>query len=274
MDGSESTAAALNDLGHVAGPAQTESGYWNGALWRDGQIVDLGGIGDLGRVSDINDQDVVVGSDWGPHRAFLWRDGQRSWLAGLPDTTWSEAVAINDSEQVAGKTGAFESWGFFWESGQMLKLAKYSDLGTYQPVAINDHGQVAGLLLGLYDQSFVWNPPGSESSVASFAMTARSETEVAAASHEPLNPGGGRWNRIQDINSHGETVSMAEIAVFHGDAVVSVGDEGRRVLDFFLEDRSWDITGVRSLNDRGQILAGGSNSESGRKGVLLLTPLR
>ncbi len=189
----------LNDNGVVVGVSENgaidpATGYpeYHAAVWRDGQIQDLGTFG--GTVSQafaVNNRGQVVGvaansvpdqytNDIGPctpincwtvttqQRAFLW---QGAGLQDLGTLGGNDAVAlyVNNRGQVAGvsftnttpnpTTGFPTQDGFLWDRGRMIDLGTLG--GTVSRVfRLNNRGQVVGRsnLAGDQDwHGFLWD---------------------------------------------------------------------------------------------------------------------
>ena len=160
-----SSATAINNLGQVVGSSIPAAGEQHAVLWRDGRMTDLGGfqpeainnlgqivgqdgndaaIWDHGRVTRLNN---LAGSDgsyatatsnrgriagyavfpsgMAINRAVMWRGGVPTELGAPPGYSMSQALAINDRDQVVG-------WSSIW------------DTGTWQAVLWN-HGAITGL---------------------------------------------------------------------------------------------------------------------------------
>jgi probable HAF family extracellular repeat protein len=102
-------ANGINEAGWVVGYSLTTvpgSGFYHAALWRDGQVIDLGGGSVHSFANDINNAGQAVGSQ--DNRAVLWTaDLQRLDLAALvddlpPAMVLSNAMSVNDAGQITG----------------------------------------------------------------------------------------------------------------------------------------------------------------------------
>ena len=62
-------------------------------------------------------------------------------IGTMPGTTSSQAVAINNNNQIAGFCDAWEH-AFFWEDGAFTDIGSFG--GTVRPCAINENGQITG----------------------------------------------------------------------------------------------------------------------------------
>lgn len=188
----------LNDLGHGVGIATYnalgDSGepLYNAAIWKDGQIHDLGTLGGKASLAHaVNNHDQAAGwalnqapaatNIWEDYpwpfgtqqRAVLWDNGQIQDLGTLGGPgAW--ASAINDKGQIigqsytdiaSGRPKSVNGWnwsrpvaGFIWEKGQMTDLGNVG--GTYMlPTRINSNGEVIGFMSTKGDSiahGFLW----------------------------------------------------------------------------------------------------------------------
>lgn len=155
LGGTYSYSKAINDLGQVAGNAQTASGGYRAFRWTpSGGIQDLGTLGGRwSNASAINNLGWVVGyalaGNGLTYHAFLWtpsRGVQDLGTLGEPYNQDSLAFAINNRGEVAGESrgGANGTHPFLWTpSGGMQDLGTLGGPDAYS-VAINERGQVAG----------------------------------------------------------------------------------------------------------------------------------
>jgi probable HAF family extracellular repeat protein len=149
-----SYAAAINNLGHVAGyvagPAEDGTLRWRPALWRDGQVIELGTLGGQYSVgTDLNDLDAVVGQSHdvgGRYQAFVWREGEMTPL-GPPAREVSYAAAINNLGDVVGSAyGSDQAPGLhavLWQDGAEIDLGAPRN-GYSVAFDINDAGDIVG----------------------------------------------------------------------------------------------------------------------------------
>ena len=183
LGGDVSSAADINESGHIVGSSETSSGDTHAFLiepedndadgnpdtWYSGTnginelMIDLGTLGGAySYASDINNSAQVVG--WstnlsGESHAFLWEDlnanglsdpGEMIDLGTLPGGTSSYARDINDLGQVVGYSN---SHAFLWEDLNANGLSdpgEMIDLGTLggdfsQAYGINNLGQIVGV---------------------------------------------------------------------------------------------------------------------------------
>jgi probable HAF family extracellular repeat protein len=101
-----SEARAINERGHVVGFRQPEGDRARAFLYREGELTDLGTLGDctMSVAQGINDSDEVVGYAWtGKDNArrecaFLWRDGKMFNLSAVvgSDAHLDRARRINN----------------------------------------------------------------------------------------------------------------------------------------------------------------------------------
>jgi len=142
-----STSVIINAAGHVTGTYRTDA--TRSFLYRNGGIVDLGGLGgDSSSAYALNDADQVVGdsaSTSGTSHAFLWADGAMADLGTLGGS-FSNAFAVNRSGQVTGQAltadGAYHP--FIYMDGEMIDLGLPAGGTEGFGSAINAAGQVVG----------------------------------------------------------------------------------------------------------------------------------
>ena len=184
--GTSSGGLAINNHGVVAGYSTTgaidPATGWpvvNAALWRNGEILNLGTFGGTLSVAwFLNNSGQVVGQALNTipdpfadvigiggttqSHAFLWQDGNLQDLGTLGGP-YSEASFMNEHREAAGSsftndipndtTGVPTLDPFLWTNGRMLDLGTLG--GTFGVEhAINNRGQVAGTSNLAGDQTF------------------------------------------------------------------------------------------------------------------------
>jgi probable HAF family extracellular repeat protein len=144
--GDGSSAAAINERGHVVGSSAA-----GGFLWRQGRVTYIGHLpGHLtSRPTDVNNHDEVVGSSFaadGTSHAFLWRRGVMSDLGVLPGGDNSYATAINDRGDIVGfsanAAANMELRAVRWHHGRVTVL----EAPSHHSIAndINNEGIIVG----------------------------------------------------------------------------------------------------------------------------------
>lgn len=154
LGGANSTAAAINDAGQVAGTAQLASGEARAFVWdAAGGMRDLGTLaGNYSYATAINAAGQVAGysSDGsGFERAVVWDP-----VKGIADLgtlggqgAYSRAFGINDLGQVVGTSRSDTLGGaFLWDSiAGMTNLNTNAQLPFGEAYAINSFGTVVGM---------------------------------------------------------------------------------------------------------------------------------
>jgi probable HAF family extracellular repeat protein len=260
--GSDSSIAlGINNRGQAVGGSGTPGGIQTHAfLYSHGVMTDLGTLGgDLSLARGINNRDQVVGTSYTPgdavFRAFLWQRGimiDLGTLGGL----FSEAFAISDRGQVVGDAsttaGDTVTHAFLWQEGTMTDLGTLG--GSFSTArAINDRGQVVGDALtpgDTADHAFLWQHG---------TMT-------------DLGTLGGSFSTAFAINSSGAVVGNSTLP---GDnsADPFIYSNGTMTDLMSLVPPGAAVTGLipNGINDRGQIVCDGSDS-NGDNRAILLTP--
>ena len=248
LGGANSGATAISDRREVVGEAETAAGETHAFLWRHGAMRDLGALPGHGNsyAAGVNNFGRVVGTSYvgdtsSAHRAFL-HDGWSMIDLGTLGGRDSHASAINDWGQVVGDASdGSDPRAFLYSGGVMVRIGGGGvSLPNSGAVAINAIGHVAG-----YQNYF---------SIGGFYTVM---WLYAAGVREPF---GCPFRRCfpADINGRDEIVGYAVdttgalSGVFLWDAAT-----GGTVVTV----PGWTLTSASAINDRGQIVAEGCNSE-------------
>jgi probable HAF family extracellular repeat protein len=147
-----SIAYDINDTGNVVGSGEgtpPPQRFPHAFLYKDGLMTDLTpGPVCCSWAAGINNADKVVGQAF--DSAFLYSSGTMTNLGNLPNAAHSEAIDINNHDQIVGRTAlGYAYWhAFRYENGVMIDLNDHIpdnpewDLNV--ATAINDAGQIVG----------------------------------------------------------------------------------------------------------------------------------
>jgi len=135
-------------------------------LWKDGQIMDLGTLGEKTESAAIavNNRGQAVGAAFDASfnsRAFLWTEDHGIQDLGTLGACCAIAGSINVGGQVAGESGLCDTCNqdvFFWEHGHMQRIPDFGGPISFH-YALNNRGQVVGqsdLPGGAYAHPFLW----------------------------------------------------------------------------------------------------------------------
>src|SRR6266704_6500203 len=139
--GDSVSTVSMNAAGDVVAATPTASGNAHAALFRNGQVIDLGTLGGLySEAIGINKSGVIVGNAQmasGCGHAFLYSNNVMTDLGTLGGPN-SYAIAITDSGQIVGNSDLADgtSHAFLYAAGVM------TDLGAVSAVSINASGQI------------------------------------------------------------------------------------------------------------------------------------
>jgi probable HAF family extracellular repeat protein len=232
-----SEAEGINNLGFIVGNDRDQENFPYAFLFDGRQLIQ---VFDCCRAVDINDQNQVVVYIGG--QSLLWEDGTITDLGTFdPLHPWTEAVAINNSRQVVGKSQVwwpvwpyFRNFAFLWENGIMTQLPVLID-GPSSAVAINDVAEIIGYSDG---QHVIWR-----------------NGVVELLNEEPYNLVGGAVT----LNNHGD---MAGGANPPGDETPVYATVWRQGSTYNLNQlvppgTTWHLEIVKAMNDRGDIAGEG-----------------
>ncbi len=294
----------LNNKGEVVGFVETTG--VRAFLWRDGTYTDL--VNRIDPTSGqteamgINDRSRIIGhrNDRTP-RAFLLRNDRRfdievepgvpsimyainndgqilgksgprafilhgfpsnspvtEFLPHLPGGSVSTAWSINEAGVVVGMSGTdAAAYPVLWADGSVIPLPLLPDATRGEAKAINNHDQVVGNnLIGNTQRAFLWS--------------------AQVLQEMPRLGRGDDVSGANDINDWGVAVGYTANG-FNFYAVMWVGNRAIELTPRIAADDplkgSVTLLQAYFINDRGQMVALGADSNSGTARMFLLTPV-
>lgn len=253
-------ANAINDKGEITGESDATNNQRHAFLYSNGQMTDIGALFGANSYTSgvgINNNGQIIGHN------FLYDNGQISGAA-VPGIYQPYLTGINDSGQMTGRGASlsypFGADGFLLSNGQTLILdTQPSDNQLWQsatPFALNANGDVTG----------------------SACIRGSNLCHAFLYSNGKLNDiDGGDFGNSTGvaINANGDVVGDAPNAMI-GTSYAFVYHKGSAVqtnLNTLIASNSgWYLTKAVDINDSGQIIGYGLNSQHTLAGFLL-TPV-
>lgn len=304
----------LNSLGDVVGRYdQCDTTYREGFFWtaKSGQFITLERRPELVGIEaqDVNDGQTIVGEVDTPgfgSLAFVWQDGEFTFIYPPNDGSFSSAYEINNDGTVIGAasdgTDGYTK-GFLWNDGDLTVIEPR--IGPRSVAAgINEAGHVVGWMgnsSGTDSHAFIWRdgamtdlgiPAGAFASQASAINHAGYVVGASKFDYEGPPHWLGRaylWDSegnafdlgnllglerctAVDINDRGRVVGSCRLPdLGNNDAFVWQNGEMRNLNDLIPSESGVHLASARGINNAGQIVCwGGVNGESA---MLLLTPI-
>jgi probable HAF family extracellular repeat protein len=276
LGGNSIYPAGINDLGQMTGDVFTSTAF-RAFLWKnDGSpVLDLGTFGGFASSgAAINAAGQVAGISYYPGsftpHAFIWKnDGKPLLDLGTLGGDYSYAYFINASGQVAGLSTlpkaikpAGTTHPFLWSNdGTMQDLGALGGVYTEPYLrALNDAGQVAGTSYTQANnnsRAWVWINDGTPM--------------------QDLGTLGGTIIDASDMNSSGQVTGQSSLAGNRAFHAFLWRNDGTRIQDLNKLIDPTDalksyvtLTSGDFINDRGDIVADGTDSRTGRGGLYLL----
>ncbi|MPZ95014.1 MAG: hypothetical protein GEU96_08900 [Propionibacteriales bacterium] len=205
--GELSNAHGINDLGEVVGVAETPTTAIKGFLWRDGELIDLGGLSETGtgtQAYEVNDRSEVVGYSLAPDPEFSARTAMPFyWSADTGmvnlghDLTHSGRGDGRDINNAGKVVGTWRSHPFTWTAAggySEMSLIPGAFFDQAEALAVNE----SGVSVGFGSNPEAWTRP------------VRWQPDGNAEELPVLED--GRYGRANDINAAGMMVGEADKA--------------------------------------------------------------
>ena len=253
--GDESAGFAINDSGHVVGPARLGAFYFNGSTMQalgEG-IFSAYAINESDQVAAIHRYDNPDPRESDIHTAVLWEDGVVTTIAELPrfedyylitdPLGVNDILGMNNAGQVVGPFGVFDK-----TNG--VQDIKPPGIFVLRAKSINEIGNIVGAAGGTYLHAFVRT----------------NETLI------DLGTFGGDNSCANDINDNNEVVGFSASAGGTNLAFYWTDSLGVVDLNTLIETNSgWILRDARAINNSGLII--GSGVFNGEAREFLLSPI-
>lgn len=311
LDGTNSTALGINNSGQIVGSYSAVSGthafLYSGGTMQN--IAQLGsstsvayGINNSGQI--VDKFDLTVGAE---PRAFLYSGGtfiNLGTLNGNQTGAESYAYAINNNGQIVGKSSptngiATAAIAFLYTGGTMASLGAPGM--TSEATAINDSGQIVGdysidapssTVAFLYESGIVTaiaaqgalvpakaggiNNSGDIAGTASSSAHSTSTEAYLDAGQilSNLSASGSAFSlyHATAINSSNQIVGWVGDSAGNSESAVLYSGGAIVGLNTLIDPSSgWQLERTHAINDFGQIVGDGLNSQ-GQSHAFLLTP--
>ena len=260
-----STSRGINTYGQVVGYAEVSFGDDHAFLYTNGAMQDLGTLpgGRNSQAESINSEGKIVGysESAAGKRAFLYSNDVMYDLGTLGGNLsfGSRAFDINDNGQIVGYTGTPSTpyyHAFLYEGNTMHDLGTLHGSSTEwsQAHAINIHGEVVGS--------------------ASVSSRAHPFLYSNGVMQDLGTLPGGNYSSAQDINANSEIVGWGYTAPALSNPHAFYYANGAMIdlNDWIDTEIGWTLLEANAINDIGQIVGRGKNTE-GQSRAFLLTPI-
>lgn len=261
LGGNSGIGNAINASGQVAGYSTNAAGTYRAFISQGNSLVDIGDLGGGSAVAyGINDAGQVVGSSVtsdGSNHPFLYSNGKMIDLGtlGSPQGSlwWNSAEGINKFGVVVGESYTTQSLrGFASYKGKMVAIGTLGG-GISQAYAVNNRNQAAGIayLANGFAHAFIVGTSGKMTDLGS------------------LSQFGDSWGF--GINDSGVVVGQAQVGDGSDHAFVYKGQKMQDLNDLVKKGSGLTLIEAESVNDAGQIVCEGQDSQ-GNVHAVLLTP--
>jgi probable HAF family extracellular repeat protein len=293
----ESQALGISNAGQVVGWLKFMQGPVEPFLWEDGLMSLIGDLGlSEGEAHAISDAGQIVGwsvNSFENQRAFIWQDGVMQDLGTLTGSGNSQALDINEFDQVVGWS---DSFGGTPHAFRVQIPSVLEDLGTLvvggafesQAFGINNNNQVVGRsdssMAAAIPSAFIVDGFSPMANLGIFANGDFSEARDISDASEivgfaSIGTGGPNHAFLKDaegplqdlgtlggdnssafaVNNAGQVVGESEIASGSAETHAFLYEDGKilDLNDLIPMDTGWELVGASDINKLGQIVGWG-----------------
>lgn len=261
---SHTQAVGINDRSTIVGVDYTNDAF-RGFLLRDTQASPINVVAGEAQVFplDINNRgQIIVDSLGGAQGGSFLIDGANvRWLEGLAGETDSmHAIAINERGVIAGNTRTVAGQrAVLWQEGVIMDLGLVDGATSSFAYALNDRNQVVGIAsIGGGSQAMRWRD-------GAMALLPRLAPDQAASSAAGIN----NWGMIVGVTIILQPQFRQTATIWLGNHVAELDSLVRAddPLEPFVH-----LESAEQINDRGDVLASGSDSRTpGTRTIYFMT---
>lgn len=286
-----SQAYYINNRGQVVGQSRNNMRS-RAFLYSNGTMSDISSGQQDSTATGINDAGQVAGHTLS--RAFIYSGGALTILA-TPNGALSKAYAINNSGQVVGVYGDFESYlnAFLYSEGAVIDLGRLFGARISYANSINNSGHIAGQIYTSYPSpvtayAFLYSNGTVSKIIDNGSACCINDSGQVAGTYSRdgffyafiyscgrvTDLGtlpGGKYSEAYGLNLRGQVVGSSRTATPNSARPFLYSDGVMHDLNDLLPANSgWVLDRVFSINDGGQIV--GIGTFSGQSRAVLLTP--
>jgi len=290
LGGDRSEATAINESGQIVGGASLPDGTFHAFLFANGVMSDLGTLPGYksSYATAINDRGQIVGtsstSDSSTSAFFYSRGAMRALgiTMSIEDSSYLSVAAINNHGEVVAYTsedfyGKYTTdTAYLWSDGKLRTLK-----GIQEVFDIDDRGRILGSYgsnrARILDHGKVISP-GALGKTPSWPFAMNEAGDIVGTLLEnndaPFIYSGGKITllrkrsngRALDVNDAGVAVGYFEINQPDYSSHAFIYFAGSAIpLDYvLLSPPGWQLETANGINNRGQIVGRGINSEGQR----------
>ncbi len=199
----------INDSGEITGNSARPNNL-SGYHWKNGVLTDIGTLGSITNVGDINEAGQIVGESQPSDRggsAISWdlENGLQDLgqdLVEFPGATNSAARVINDFGVIAGSVSLpFRIRAVMWHPDPVIGIQDLGDIGNNPTVVLSTDINNAGQIVGTYRTAniqnvFFWE--NGEMTVVGESRSTPKINEAGKVIFKPISGNGVIWDNTNE----------------------------------------------------------------------------